>query len=569
MTSTTFDETQVIAAILADNSGELLERSRALSADLFPDPLCRIVFGRLLSLAPGTPPGMALVGCGLPEPELQRIRATLGQPLNYDAHLAVLRKARDDGRRKAWAADLEAGRISPDDFEARCSELRAAAPAKEAGLIFDGTAYWRRERDGNFGKLQRPDALLHLKLAGFKTSAPPGEPSPADRALNQIQTNHRATYCGPICGRAPGLITENGVRVLVTRGPAPIVPSPGDCPTITSLLANLLGHAAGDALAARQAEVFVAWLKFARLAVRSTELHRPGQVLALVGPPDCGKSLVQSMLVTPALGGRVADPSLWMTGGTTFNSDLWGAEHLAIGDKGLGDDARQRARLRDELKMVTAASDYLLHPKNRDALTLRPIWRVTLSANDDPESATSLPALNSGFDDKIIYLQCYAPPGPFFDEAEPGARAGFEMRLRAELPAFLHDVDSFVVPPELLKGRFGVREFHHPNILDLIESSSPLVPLGQALELWIRGWAPETETVELPAVALYAALDEHLDKRLRTISSGPAALGHQLARLAGLESWRGRVKRFERRIGDRRTNQKQTAWAISRVPVAP
>lgn len=447
--------------------------------------------------------------------------------------------------------------------------LRAFAKSSEANpLFFDGKAYWRKEADGSFGQLYREDARLHLRMAGFSEYAPDGEASPADRALHLIQVQGRVNYAGPICGRPPGLHRENGLQILVTRGPAFIEPKAGDCPTITGLLANLLGRAAGDKLAYTQAAVFIGWLKLARLAVLNFAEHRPGQVLALVGPPDCSKSLLQSSVITPALGGRVADPSLWATGGTTFNSELWGAEHLAIGDKSLGDDGRERARLRDELKRMTASPDYPLHGKHREALTLRQVWRVTLSANDDPESAASLPALDASFADKITYLQCYAPPAPFFDADDLDAKARFASTLRGELPAFLASVDAFDIPPELVKGRFGIREFHHPAILDLLQSSSPLVPLADTLESWINTWDAGTAQMELPSIELYAVLDEHLHNRLRPTSSGPKHLGHQLARLATLTGWQGRINRKERRIGGRTQNQRQTVWEIRREAVA-
>ncbi len=446
----------------------------------------------------------------------------------------------------------------------REAEERFAEDVKSSPLFFDGRDYWRKEADSNFGRLCREDMRLHLGVLGFRLSSLDGAPSPADCALHRLQVERRVIFAGPICGRPPGLLSENGMQILVTRGPKFIAPKAGDCPTITALIANLLGRAAGDPLQPTQAAVFVAWLKLARLAALNPHEHRPGQVLALVGPKDCGKSLVQSAIITPALGGRVADPALFFVGGTTFNSDLWAAEHLAIGDKGLGEDGRERARLRDELKRVTASTDYPLHPKNRDAVTLRPVWRVTLSANDDPESASSLPALDASFSDKIHYLQCYAPPAPFFDENRPGARADFAAKLAAELPAFLAAVDGFEIPADLSKARFGVREFHHPRILDLIESSSPLVPVAEVLESWIASWDLTTRSAKHPSVELYGILDERLDKRLRLISSGPKHLGHQLSRLAAAEGWRGRIVRDERRIGDREQNQKQTVWEIRR-----
>ena len=117
------------------------------------------------------------------------------------------------------------------------------------------------------------------------------------------------------------------MRVLATKGPEWIEGKPGEAPTVTSFVANLFGAAVtGEKNAERQFALFCGWLKQARAAVRNFRSHSPGHVLALVGPADCGKTLLQSQIITPALGGRSADPALFLTGGTHFCADLWGAE---------------------------------------------------------------------------------------------------------------------------------------------------------------------------------------------------------------------------------------------------
>jgi len=278
----------------------------------------------------------------------------------------------------------------------------------------------------------------------------------------------------------------------------------------------------------------------------------------MVGPKDCGKSLVQAVTITPAFGGRVADPTLWFTGKSAFNYELWGAEHLGFGDKSLGEDGRERAHLRDELKRAVASTEYPCHKKYGDAVTMRPVWRISFSANDDPESAISLPALDASFADKMIYLRCYAPPAPFFDAASATGREDFVRRIAAELPAFLYDIDRTEIPPALAKARFGVREFHHPYIVDLIETGSALVPLAEIVEEWIDGWAPGTDENARTATELF----RDLEADLRGISPSPAVLGRQLARLAETQTWKDRLARAERRVGNR---QKQTVWRFRRA----
>lgn len=418
-------------------------------------------------------------------------------------------------------------RVREVEFRREAAEIADTANP----LYFDGSAYWRREADLAFGKLCREDVRLHFNEAGLSKC---GDPSPCDAALHALQIRNRVDYAGPLCGRPAGLHHENGLRVLATRGPTWIDGKAGDCPTIKTLVANLFGHAAGDEHAAKQCALFVSWLKLARHALRNPADHRPGQVLALVGPADCGKSLLQSAVITPALGGRCADPGVFFTGGSTFNADLWGAEHLALGDKALDVEGSQRGTLRNELKRATAEATFPLHGKCRDGLTFRPIWRITLSANSDPESASNLPSLDGSFADKIIYLLAYAPPVPFYDAEAPGARERFAAQLRAELPAFLGMVDAFLIPAELRKARFGVAEWHHPAVLDLLKEGDPLRPIAEVLERWVEGWPAEEKARERPTVELYKALDDANENTLsrHRISTGPKHLGHQLAKLS-------------------------------------
>ena len=451
-----------------------------------------------------------------------------------------------------------ADKIADDAADARTRELDRITADADAMLCFDGRGYWRKELNGEYGQLCREDARLNLGRAGLNMASRKGRPSEADMALYQIQRQHRVTYAGPLCGRAAGIYSENGHAILVTKSPRWIEPVRGDYPTIEKVVANLFGRAAGDPLAATQAQVFVAWLKLARIAMQRPQEHRPGPVLALVGPPNCGKSLLQHLLITPSIGGRVADPGLWFTGKSSFNAELWAAEHLAIGDQSLGDDGRERARLRDELKRVVASTEYPLHAKHRDALTLRPIWRISLSANDDPESAISLPSLDASFEDKIIYLRCYAPPEPFFDESSPTGREDFAAAIRNELPAFLWDVDSYQIPAAMAKGRFGQKEFHHPAILDLLENGSHLIPLSEVLTAWIEGW----DTDETERTVTTTALHDALRDQLRGIVGSAIHLSRELGRLAATTAWQGRLMREHQRISN---NQRQTVWRFKRV----
>jgi hypothetical protein len=453
-----------------------------------------------------------------------------------------------------------------DRFDAEQQQLAAtlvSADVAEPFLVFDGTSYYHRDNDRDWGKIGRADALLAFASKGLSRKIKSDGMSPAEEALLAVQREHRADFAGPICGRQPGLIRLNGKKILVTSGPTFIAPAPGEFPTISRVLASLFGATVPDSLHAMQLTIFMAWLKLARIAVQNPDRHLPGQMLGLVGPRDCGKSLVQSLLITPSLGGRAADPGLFLTRRSTFNSDFWGAEHLALGDESLGDNFAQRNDLQDEAKKLVASSEYPLHPKHQAALTLPPVWRLTLSANEDYDSATSLPALDANFQDKVIYLKGYAPPAPFYDEQSVTGRQEFVARLRAELPAFLHAVDAFEIPAALRKARFGVTEWHHPEVVSLIRVNSKLEPLMDAITELLDRLPEGQNEVCLSALALYERLDTQLTGGVRTVANGIDRLGHQLHRLSQTDEWRGVITKEDRRGGTNR--QRQTVWRIRRV----
>jgi hypothetical protein len=224
-------------------------------------------------------------------------------------------------------------------------------------------------------------------------------------------------------------------------------------------------------------------------------------VLGLIGPRDCGKSLCQGC-ITLFLGGREADASLWLVRGNDFNSDLWGAEHLRLGDEELSEDHRERHGLRERLKKVATADVYPLHAKYRDAKSFRPIWRASLSANDDSRSIALLPLPTDSFTDKIIYLRCYKPVTPYHDGSAQASKA-FYGRLIESIPAFLQKLEGIEFPAAFRDSRFFIKEFHHPYITSLVEKNSSIGPIS---ELLLRFLSDHDGKFSGTATEIYAAL---------------------------------------------------------------
>ncbi len=262
------------------------------------------------------------------------------------------------------------------------------------------------------------------------------------------------------------------------------------------------------------------------------------------------------------LGGRQADPSLWLTG-EKFNDGIWGAEHWAASDSNIEDTVKARKMLRDRVKEATANESLSCHRKHRGEITLRPIARITLSANDDADSSFVLPTLDDSIRDKVIYFKCHRPAVPFPSNTEE-ERAAFWKELSDAIPGFLDLVERFNPPAEMRKGRFGVREFHHPQLVDLLVGANPDSDLGDFITWWLdeRGADFAGTSGELYTSLLNSGNEEVF----RRMCSRPELLGKALGRLKHADGWRGRVTAQTIRTGP---NRKPTnRWTIRREPPA-
>ena len=432
-------------------------------------------------------------------------------------------------------------------------------------LYFDGTKYFR-PLGKSYVSICREDAFLGLRAQGFSSRVTEGaELSPLEIAIHKLQNENRVHFAGPLCGRPAGIHKEGTVSVLATLGPHIIEGSPGDHTPITTFLCGLFGKG-HDPQFNDQFLTFLAWLRHFRAALKNYEQHMPGQALALVGPRDCGKSLAQS-LITILTGGREVDASLYLLGDSPFNKELWGAEHLIMGDDCMGDDGRERHAVRDRLKKLTVANIFPLHAKGRDAENFRPIWRVSISANDDDQSVAVLPPLDESFFDKIIYLRCYPPQHPFHDGTED-ARREFWERLVSAIPAFIHELELVAIPDRYLgSSRFYVREFHHPLVIELVAGADPVAPLGELILSWMSG-----ESLPMVEGTSAEILDQLInwagENRVRQFTKSARHFGHQLSRLKNLPGWGDRVSASPVRIGGRERNQRVNRWEITNAEYA-
>jgi hypothetical protein len=335
-----------------------------------------------------------------------------------------------------------------------------ASPNPLDDLHYDPNSgqWWTRNAWGDYAQINGERVRTLFTESGVSPTKDQTGASDVDRELLRRTRDTRIRYAGSVAGHRAGLYG----KVLVTESVDPLPAVPGDCSRIQTYLHNLLDQ--ND----DQYWRLIFWLALRRRAVL-TNTWRASQALALVGPAACGKSFVQAQVITKLLGGRIAKPYRYMSGATEFNGDLFAAEHLCISDEAPGRDIHSRRSLGSHIKSMLFDIDQSCHPKNRQAVTLRPIWAMSISLNDEPENLQVLPPLDPSLMDKLIILRCVRNPLPW-----PGPEIEVLREIiDTELSAFAHYLDGLTVPEHLVEPRCGLKAYQHPAILEELMQLSP------------------------------------------------------------------------------------------------
>lgn len=348
--------------------------------------------------------------------------------------------------------------------------------------------------------------------------------SDIDRVILETQDRRCVVYSGALSGWPAGVHRIDTGRILVTQPPRIPAPVPGEFPYLAAFICSLLDE---DPL---QIMAFLGWLKIAYESVRSGRF-RPGQALAMCGPKECGKSLCQQ-LVTYILGGRFARPYQYMMGATDFNSDLFTAEHLVIEDDVPSATLGDRRSFGSKIKEITANQGQRLHAKGRDAVVLPVFWRLSITVNDEPENMMIMPIIDESLSDKIILLKAVAAILPCSTETFDG-RDQCWATLTAEIPALLHWLISTDIPAVWRSGRFGSREYKHPEIMEMLSDLSPETKLEQIINrVLFNTLAPTPWTGTSTALEQVLTSDHDAGYEARRLLSFSSACGVYLGRLA-------------------------------------
>ena len=288
--------------------------------------------------------------------------------------------------------------------------------------------------------------------------------------------------------RAGTIKLADGREVVVRRSPNLIEGEKGEWPTIRALIEGLL-DIQGEA---KQSDYFHAWCQVSYKSLRFGKpgSYKPGHALVIAGPGGSGKSRLQVNIVTPLLGGRSGDPTAFLTGDDSFNSDLIGSEHLMMEELLTNSwSAADRVNLSEAMKRMVANENKRLRLMRTDPITVQPFWRLTISMNNDPDKMRAFPMLTPDFRDKVVMLLAYKRPLPMPTQTDVQQEA-FNTKIRSELPAYIDWLmNEFQIPTHLLvddRGedatRFGFNAQQHPSLSDALFEDTPAAQLLRLID---------------------------------------------------------------------------------------
>lgn len=396
--------------------------------------------------------------------------------------------------------------------------MKTSVTAKAFPVYYDHQkkVFYREDAHGCWIQINESTLKRHLALK-YKLGK-----KAIPTALEWILDTNTISFAGPLAGYSKGIHQMCGNKILVTESPELITPIACSWDVVRAILEGLLSDPHHDQLL-----YLKSWLKLS-LEALAAGATRPGQAIAIVGPKDCGKSFLQNIL-TQLLGGRSAVPYQYMTGQTPFNRDLIGAEHLMVEDNDARTDIKSRRTFGSAVKVITVNEDQRLHAKGRDAVMVRPFWRLSITVNDEPENMMLLPPLDDSLADKIMIFRArhFTLPMPTVTLDD---RQRIQSQIKKELPGFVwHLFEEFVIPPALESRRFGVVHFHHPALVASLWDLDPEKRLLSLIDQCIidkPSWIGSAEELEK---VLLEGPGQH---EVRRVLSWNNAAGTFLGRLA-------------------------------------
>lgn len=335
------------------------------------------------------------------------------------------------------------------------SQSPARARRKPVKLFYCGTSFYVKNLHKEWMLIPDGVAKHYLIRAGFRAGKSEASLTEADNQLLTVRERDCVSFAGPIAGQRSGLLVYNGKRMLVTAAPELPIAKKGSFP----LWDEILSTQYGDKL-----PLLLEWHRQAYLRV----LNGGGPLLpalAVAGATGVGKTLVGAALTRPLLGGRMANPVMYMRGESSFNADVCGSETLLLDDIPSRMQKDSLDSFQGVLKQMIAAPFDTLHAKGREALSVPVVRAVLICMNAEAHNFRILPLDDTDLDDKLMLLHVLKRPVCLPQSHEYEKQLALGKALAKEIPHLLwHLLNDFKMPKALRWVR-GEPCFRAPELL--------------------------------------------------------------------------------------------------------
>jgi len=357
----------------------------------------------------------------------------------------------------------------------------------ESPLYYDGQKYWRRAGDTVWDCLGREDFCQELRLKGWNGKIARGETcSEIDRVEAAIKSSKRVSGVMPFLFYPEGKIWYEGDRYLNTSRVKPLAPAaPFGAPIedladgrskfpflyklLTTMFYNPDADGRGDDFGELQIERFMAWLKFFYVQSLKQE-PRPGHAIVLAGPPDKGKTFLFKHILANLMGGSLtgsSDGTGHMAGGERWTDRLIRTPLILIDDNLMSSDPREVTRFTARVKKYVSSPTMVYEQKYRTQAEIPWFGRIVVLCNTDPEGLRMLPNMSLSVRDKISLFKASEARMKF------GTWEQNQKITREELPNLARFLVDWEIPERSAAGtsggggdRFGVKAYHHPELMD-------------------------------------------------------------------------------------------------------
>lgn len=397
--------------------------------------------------------------------------------------------------------------------------------------------------------------------------------SEIDEALLEIENEREVDMAGDFAGWKAGMRRISGKKVLVTEDPHLPEPKQPDeaapttedglyrgFPHLGSLFARLFFGPDGY----DQRPYHLAWIKRAYQSLRKGEPLR-GHGVLIAGDVGCGKSLWIDVLKT-CFGGKIARPLRYIFGETNFNAEMFKAPLLVVDDEGAKTHIADRKLLAARFKQIVAVKGASCEGKNRDAMEIHTFMRIIFATNLEEQNLLVFPPIDDDLADKVHLFRIWAGAWPWPADADEDAIWSI---LSQEIPYFLWWLlNEWECPAEIRSQRFGVLEFHHPEILQGIDFLSPEARLWNWIERTVLRASDNTWKGQMLPRGEWMGSATDLEAALRDQDNGltwkerekvPAAnptIGKFLGKLATRPAFAGQIE------SKRAPGGKQRYWRL-------